>query len=285
MAEQRAERPGDRSELTRRRLIRLTIGGAAVLGASGALTACSSSSGPAASAPPPADSPSDAFSPAATGEPPNVSGLPDPSSSPVPARTKPVFKVHDLLPAAPSNAVALTIDDGPNRLYTPEVLQLLRKYDIRATFSVVGSEAHADKDLIRRIAADGHTVANHTMTHPQPFSRRSQAQIEQQIADTQSVLVDAGAPAPKLFRSPGGDWSPAVFAAVAKYGMTPIDWDVDPRDWARPGTKTITEKLLSAKPGDILLCHDGGGNRSQTVESLRTVLPALKAKGYTFVTL
>ncbi|MGE7437455.1 polysaccharide deacetylase family protein [Kitasatospora sp. NPDC001175] len=286
MAEQRAEQPGDQSGLSRRRLIRLTAAGAAALGAGGALTACSSSSGNVASAPPPpSDSPSDGFSPAAATEPPNVSNLPNPSSSPVPVRTKPVFKVHDLLPSAPSNAVALTLDDGPSRMYTPEVLQLLRKYDVRATFSVVGIEAHADKDLIRRIAADGHTIANHTMTHPQPFSRRSAAQIQQQIADTQSVIVDAGAPEPKLFRSPGGDWSADVFAAVAKYGMTPIDWDVDPKDWARPGTKTITEKLLAAKPGDILLCHDGGGNRSQTVDALRTVLPALKAKGYTFVTL
>ncbi|MGK4584589.1 polysaccharide deacetylase family protein [Kitasatospora sp. HPMI-4] len=286
MAEQRAEHPGDQGGLTRRRLIRLTAAGAAAVGAGGALTACSSSSNQAASAPPPpSDSPSDSFSPAAPTEPPSVSGLPNPSSSPVAARSKPVFKVHDLLPDAPAHAVALTIDDGPSRTYTPEVLQLLRKYDIRATFSVVGIEAHADKDLIRRIAADGHTIANHTMTHPQPFSRRSAAQIQQQIADTQSVIVDAGAPEPKLFRSPGGDWSPDVFAAVAKYGMTPIDWDVDPRDWNRPGVKTITEKLLAAKPGDILLCHDGGGNRSQTVEALRTVLPALKAKGYTFVTL
>ncbi|WP_280697828.1 polysaccharide deacetylase family protein [Kitasatospora sp. GP82] len=271
--------------MTRRRLIAWTAAAAAAFGAGGTLTACSSSPGSASAPPPPSEGPSDSFSPTAPTEPPGVLGLPDPSASPVAVRSKPVFKVHDLLPNAPSNAVALTIDDGPSRRYTPEVLQLLRKYDVRATFSVVGIEAHADKDLIRQIAADGHTLANHTMTHPQPFSRRSEAQIQQQIADTQSVVVDAAGAEPKLFRSPGGDWSPAVFAAVAKYGMTPIDWDVDPRDWSRPGTRKISEKLLAAKPGDILLCHDGGGDRSQTVEALRTVLPALKAKGYSFVTL
>ncbi|GAA1223869.1 hypothetical protein GCM10009665_12680 [Kitasatospora nipponensis] len=276
--------PAQPSQPSRRRLLSWTALGAATF-ASAALTGCSQSAHAHGAAPAGSPSPADAFSPAAPVDPKAVSGLPSPSAAAVAPRGKPVYKVHDLLPDAPADAVALTIDDGPNPLYTPQVLQLLRQYDIRATFSVVGSEAHAHKDLIRRIAADGHTVANHTMTHPQPFSHRTDAQIQQQIADAQSVIVDAGAPAPTLFRSPGGDWSPAVFAAAAKYGMTPIDWDVDPRDWSRPGVAKISEKLLAARPGDILLCHDGGGDRSQTLDALRTVLPALKAKGFAFVTL
>ncbi|MFF2144381.1 polysaccharide deacetylase family protein [Kitasatospora sp. NPDC058190] len=282
MVMRRSERAADRP-VARRQLLAWAATGAAVLGAGAALTGCSSSGSPSSDAGS-ADSPTDDFSPAAP-VPSGVPGLPTPSASAVAARSKPVYKVHDILPSAPSNAVALTIDDGPSRLYTPQVLQLLRKYDIRATFSVVGMEAHANKDVIKQIAADGHTLANHTMTHPQPLSHRSAAQIHQQLVDTQSVLVDSGAPAPTLFRSPGGDWSPTILETAAQLGMTPIDWDVDPRDWARPGTNKITEKLLAAKPGDILLCHDGGGDRTQTLEALKTVLPALKAKGYTFVTL
>ncbi|GAA1936510.1 polysaccharide deacetylase family protein [Kitasatospora viridis] len=265
----------------RRHLLRWGAAGAASLAAA-ALAGCSDSAHAHGAAP----EPSDSFSPGPASNPSAAAGLPTPPvASPVAARSKPVFKVHDLLPDAPSDAIALTIDDGPSALYTPQMLALLRQYDIRATFSVVGIEAHAHKDLIKAIAADGHMIANHTMTHPQPFSKRTAAQIEQQIVDAQSVIVDAGAPAPTLFRSPGGDWSTAVYDTVAKHGMIPIDWDVDPRDWSRPGVPHITEKLMAAHPGDILLCHDGGGDRSQTLDALKSVLPALKAKGFTFVTL
>ncbi|GAB2733104.1 polysaccharide deacetylase family protein [Kitasatospora kifunensis] len=273
---------------SRRRLLAWTTLGAASL-ASAALAGCSDSAHAHASAAPsgsPAEGPSDSFSPAAPVDPNAASGLPSPATtSPAAVRTKPVFKVHDILPNAPADAIALTIDDGPWPVYTAQVLALLRKYDIRATFNVIGTQAHTYKDLIRQLAADGHTVANHTMTHPQPLSKRTAAQIEKEITDAQSVIVDAGAPAPTLFRSPGGDWSPTIFATAAKYGMTPIDWDVDPQDWKRPGVPKITEKLMAARPGDILLCHDGGGDRSQTLDALKTVLPALKAKGLSFVTL
>ncbi|MGF1431187.1 polysaccharide deacetylase family protein [Kitasatospora sp. LaBMicrA B282] len=281
----RLPKPTDSDLPSRRRLLAWSTLGAATL-ASAALAGCSDSSGSKNAAPQPSDGPNDSFSPAAPEDPSAAAGLPSPTaSSTVAARTKPVYKVHDLLPNAPTDAIALTIDDGPSPVYTPQMLALLRKYDIRATFSVVGSQAHANKALIKAIAADGHTIANHTMSHPQPFSKRSDAQIQAQLADAQSVIVDAGAPAPTLFRSPGGDWSPAVFAAAAKYGMVPIDWDVDPRDWSRPGVPHITEKLMAAHPGDVLLCHDGGGDRSQTLEALKSVLPALKSKGLTFVTL
>jgi peptidoglycan/xylan/chitin deacetylase (PgdA/CDA1 family) len=202
-----------------------------------------------------------------------------------PVRAKPVFKVRDLLPRAPSNAVALTIDDGPHPYWTPRVLSVLHRYGVRATFSLVGVEVYAHRGLVRRIVADGHAICNHTMTHPQPFARRTPAQIDQEITRAQSVIVDAAGIAPRLFRSPGGSWSPEVLSAVARRGMIPIDWDVDPKDWSRPGTSKIVNRLAAARPGDILLCHDGGGNRSQTVHALRAVLPQLKAQGYTFVTL
>jgi peptidoglycan/xylan/chitin deacetylase (PgdA/CDA1 family) len=230
--------------------------------------------------------PADAFTPNATMGPDEMISLEvPPTVSPAPVRVKPIFTVHDLLPAAPSNAVALTIDDGPDPRWTPQILALLARYHVRATFSLVGVEAHAHKDIVARIVQEGHTICNHTMTHPQPFTRRPPAAIDQEIERAQSVLVDATGTPPRLFRSPGGDWSPAVLAAAAHHGMIPIDWDIDPRDWSRPGTANIVRRMLAAKPGDILLCHDGGGNRAQTVEALRTVLPRLTARGYTFVTL
>jgi len=200
-------------------------------------------------------------------------------------RTRPVYTVHQILPHAPADAIALTIDDGPDPHWTPQVLALLARYKVAATFSLIGLEAHAHRALVREIVAQGHTVCNHTMSHPQPFTHRSAAAIEAELDRAQSAIGDAAGTAPTLFRSPGGDWSPAVFSAAARRNLTPIDWDVDPRDWARPGTQPIISRLLAARPGDILLCHDGGGNRSETVTALRTVLPRLKSRGFTFVTL
>ena len=202
-----------------------------------------------------------------------------------PGGVKPAVQVRDVLPAAPQDAIALTIDDGPSPIWTPQMLDLLHRNRIRATFSLIGKQAHAYPDLVKRIVAEGHGVCNHSMTHPQPFSRGSPAAIRQQITDAQSAIVDAGGVAPTLFRSPGGDWSTAVLSAVTDLRMVPVGWDIDPRDWARPGVASITSHLLAARPSDILLCHDGGGNRAETIVSLGTVLPALKGRGLAFVTL
>jgi peptidoglycan/xylan/chitin deacetylase (PgdA/CDA1 family) len=203
------------------------------------------------------------------------------------ARTavRPARQVHDVLHTAPPDAVALTIDDGPDPLWTPQMLDLLHRNGIQATFSLIGVQAHAYPGLVKRILAEGHGVTNHSMTHPQPFSHASPATIRRQITDAQSAITDAGGVTPTLFRAPGGDWSAAVLSTVAELRLVPLGWDIDPRDWSRPGTGLVTSRLLTARGGDILLCHDGGGNRAQTIESLRTVLPNLKSRGLQFVTL
>jgi peptidoglycan/xylan/chitin deacetylase (PgdA/CDA1 family) len=120
------------------------------------------------------------------------------------------------------------------------------------------------------------------MTHPQPFAARSTAAIRQQIVDAQSAISDAAGQAPRLFRAPGGDWTAAVLDLTAEVGLTPVGWSVDPRDWARPGIGAIQSSLLRARAGDILLTHDGGGNRAQTVAALKAVLPQLRAEGLRF---
>lgn len=231
-----------------------------------------------------------ATTPAATS---TSTSRPTPAATTAAVRDRPAYTVHQVLPHAPANAVALTLDDGPDPSWTPRVLALLRRQGVHATFCLVGRQAKAHPDLVRQIVADGHALCNHSMTHPQPFAHRSAAEIEQQINDAQSAITNAAGTAPRLFRAPGGDWSPAVFASAAKHGLTPIGWDVDPKDWSRPGTQKIISSLLAAKPGDILLCHDGDGNRSteagtdrsETVKALEVALPQLKNKGYTFVKL
>jgi peptidoglycan/xylan/chitin deacetylase (PgdA/CDA1 family) len=198
---------------------------------------------------------------------------------------RPVFKVHDLFPDAPERAIALTIDDGPNPEWTPRVLDLLAHHEITATFCLIGVQVRDHPDLVREIVQAGHQVANHTMHHPAAFHRLPPRRVDDEIGAAHTYIRQVAGTAPKLFRSPGGMWSRKVLRSVARHGMVPIDWDVDPRDWTRPGAKHITKALLHAKPGDILLCHDGGGDRSETLHALRVVLPRLKGRAFEFVSL
>jgi peptidoglycan/xylan/chitin deacetylase (PgdA/CDA1 family) len=223
--------------------------------------------------------------PSAAAPPAAPPAVPRPVSLPPVAVRVPVHHVRDLLPGAPADAVALTIDDGPHPVWTPRVLALLRRHDVQATFSLIGRQAHAYPDLVRRIAAEGHGICNHSMNHPQPFATRSAAVVRREITDTQDAIAAASGVTPTLFRAPGGGFSPTALSTVATLGMTPLAWDVDPRDWTRPGTAAVTARLLAARPGDVLLCHDGGGDRAQTVAALATVLPKLTGRGLRFVTL
>ena len=180
-----------------------------------------------------------------------------------------------MLPAAGATAVALTVDDGPDPHWTPQVLALFARLRVQATFSLIGRQARAHPDLARRVVEEGHSICNHTMTHPLTFARRTPTEVRRQVVDAQSAIIDATSEAPRLFRAPAGVWSPTVLRTAAGNGMVPIDWNVDPRDWSRPGTAHKVRQMLAMRPGDIVLCHDGGGNRQETVQALGTVLPIL----------
>jgi peptidoglycan/xylan/chitin deacetylase (PgdA/CDA1 family) len=208
-----------------------------------------------------------------------------PSPTPLPRRKEAVHKVHDVLPDAPPNAIALTIDDGPHPEWTPKMLDLLAEHDVKAMFSLIGIQVKQYPQLAQRIVAAGHQLCNHTMNHPLEIAEMSSRKVDREITEAHERIGDATGVVPKFFRSPGGAWSRAVFASAARHGMLPIDWDIDPRDWARPGTHHIKRSMLAAKGGDILLCHDGGGDRSQTIKALGQVLPKLKARGLSFVLL
>jgi peptidoglycan/xylan/chitin deacetylase (PgdA/CDA1 family) len=188
-------------------------------------------------------------------------------------------------PAWPADAVALTIDDGPHPVWTPKILRLLDKHHVPALFCMIGNQVLGHEAVARSVVRDGHQVANHTWSHPTELAGRSPTRMRRELHRAQEKIHDTTGYAPALFRSPGGDWSPTLLGAAAKAGMVPIDWSEDPRDWSRPGTPAIIRRMLSARPGEILLCHDGGGDRSQTYAALRTVLPALKSRGYRFVAL
>jgi peptidoglycan/xylan/chitin deacetylase (PgdA/CDA1 family) len=198
----------------------------------------------------------------------------------IPVRSQPIYYIDDLIHDAPKHAIALTVDDGPDPDYTPKVLRLLDKYRMQASFCIVGVHAEAYPKLIRDIHRAGHVIVNHTYTHIQPFNRQTEKRIVTEITRTQRAIEKATKVTPRLFRAPGGTWSPFIFRAVAAYDLIPLDWDVDPLDWAMPGTRKIERAMLRGRPNDIVLCHDGGGNRSETVRALRKVLPEWKHRGY-----
>jgi peptidoglycan/xylan/chitin deacetylase (PgdA/CDA1 family) len=181
--------------------------------------------------------------------------------------------------------VALTLDDGPDPIWTPQVLDLLSGTGVRATFCPLGANVRAYPDLTRRIVAEGHSVANHTMNHPKAFGDILLAEIRQELADANLTLKEVAGVVPKSFRAPCGDWSAPVRSVAQSLELALLGWSIEAEDWAQPGARLIAARLREARPGDIILCHDGGGDRSQTLEALRIVIPTLKERGLQFVAL
>ncbi|MFE2173367.1 polysaccharide deacetylase family protein, partial [Kitasatospora sp. NPDC059462] len=220
----------------------------------------------------PAPSPSPSAAPSAP-----APAAPSPARAPTGGESRPVYELD-----AGQRVVALTIDDGPDPRHTPTVLALLEQYGIRATFFLIGENATEHTGLVREIAARGHHIANHTWTHPDLRSL-SEGKVRDELERTSDLLHRTTGKVPSWFRAPGGDWSSTALRVSAELGMRPMAWSVDPRDWARPGTGVITDRILrDVRPGAIVLNHDGGGDRSQTVAALKTYLPVLIDSGYHF---
>jgi peptidoglycan/xylan/chitin deacetylase (PgdA/CDA1 family) len=188
-------------------------------------------------------------------------------------------------PAFPADAVALTIDDGPHPMWTPKVLALLDKHHVQATFFMIGNQVRGHEGVARAVVTAGHQIANHSWSHPVALWSLGADKIRAEIHRAQDKIYSTPGQVPALFRSPGGGWSPPLYAEAAAAGLLPINWSGDSKDWQRPGVAVIAQRLLASQPGQILLCHDGGGDRSQTYEALVTVIPALRSRGYTFVPL
>ncbi|TDC79857.1 polysaccharide deacetylase family protein [Micromonospora sp. KC606] len=179
-----------------------------------------------------------------------------------------------------SAQVALTFDDGPNPYYTPQVLDVLREFGVRATFCVVGENAQNHPHLIRAIVADGHTLCNHSWQHDVQLGRRSRDVIRADLLRT-SGAIRAAAPDAHIawYRQPGGAWTKPVVSVAEELGMTPLHWSVDTADWQTPGALRIaTTVVRDAMPGSIVLLHDAGGDRQGTVDALRHMLPELTSR-------
>ena len=198
---------------------------------------------------------------------------------PPPADGQPVYTIDD-----GPKVVALTIDDGPSPTYTPQILRLLDSYGITASFSMIGRNVATYPSLAREVSAAGHFVVNHTWSHLN-LPLLAPVALADQMTQASEVIQRATGHTPTMFRAPYGAWSPAVLARCRQMGLTPLDWSVDPRDWARPGVNAIVANIMrNTRTGSIILEHDGGGNRSQTVAALTYVLPRLLAQGFRFGT-
>ena len=176
--------------------------------------------------------------------------------------------------------VYLTYDDGPHPTYTPALLDVLAAYDARATFFALGSKVARYPAIAARIVREGHAIGNHTWSHPQ-LTRVSGDVLTREVLDTQSAIQQATGVAPSCLRPPFGDRNATVNTRVAELGLRMAMWDVDPRDWDRPGTDAIVDHVLArARPGAVILLHDGRRERGQTVAATERLLAELTEQGY-----
>lgn len=233
---------------------------------------------------------SDSASPSATRKPDVVSasGKPRPVPQPSAGQTG-ADAAHSPVPKQPlyyvddgPKVIALTIDDGPSPLYTPQVLRILEKYGVRATFSMVGENVSYYPSVAKDVAEAGHTIINHTWDHANLTTLSASAQLREITRATDTIHAAVGV-RPRMFRAPYGAWSQQTLKYCAAERLIPLDWSVDPRDWSRPGVSEIVGTIMkTTKTGSIILEHDGGGDRAETVAALKIVIPRLLDEGYRF---
>ncbi|MFI0138119.1 polysaccharide deacetylase family protein [Streptomyces luteogriseus] len=185
---------------------------------------------------------------------------------------------------AGARGVNITIDDGPDPAWTPEVLRVLRDNGVKATFCMVGTQTRAHPDLVKAVVAAGHRLCDHTVSHDVTMDRKSEAYQSKQILDAERMITKAsGGVRPLYYRAPGGAFTPYSRRLAASHGMRPLGWNIDSKDFERPGTQAMVATVKNEiSNGPTLLFHDAGGDRSQTVAALREVLPWLKEQGYSF---
>jgi peptidoglycan/xylan/chitin deacetylase (PgdA/CDA1 family) len=182
--------------------------------------------------------------------------------------------------------VALTFDDGP-WYDTAQLLGILEREHVPATFFEIGDQVSAygqSGAIERRMLADGDMLGDHTWDHADVAGGGLFAR--QEITRAAAALRSASGFSPCLFRAPYGAVSSGLISQARSLGFTTVQWDIDPRDWARPGTSAIYNNVIAnAHPGAIILQHDGGGDRSQTLAAVPREIDTLKRKGYRFQTI
>jgi len=180
--------------------------------------------------------------------------------------------------------VALTFDDGPSR-FSSDVLAILRDFDAPAAFFLVGRRVARYPAVVRAEVEAGNVLGNHTYTHRHLKGLQTPGVLAQ-LEQTQRAVESAAGVTSRWFRPPYFSIDGRIFAIAASLGLITASWTVDPRDYEQPGVERIKQLVLDhSRPGSIVLMHDGGGDRRQTVEALPAILSVLRSRGYHFVTL
>jgi peptidoglycan/xylan/chitin deacetylase (PgdA/CDA1 family) len=195
---------------------------------------------------------------------------------------------HATGPSQTPNAVALTFDDGPSPLYTPQILQILQQFGVQATFFCIGFEARDHPDLIVAERDAGMTVGNHSWDHPEvpPFRDLPESKIRSEMTEATAALQASGVD-PYVFRPPGGTYGDTELRIASELGMRVVLWSVDPEDWRNDAkAKQIVKNVLSnVHAGSIVILHDGGGFQDATVKALPKIIKGIQDKGLSIVPL
>jgi peptidoglycan/xylan/chitin deacetylase (PgdA/CDA1 family) len=181
------------------------------------------------------------------------------------------------------DVVSFTFDDGPNPPDTLRLLDVLRRRHVRAVFCLIGDQVRAHPEVVRRIAAEGHVLCNHSLHHDD-LGVLTPEQIRADLTQT-SALIRRAVPHARIpyFRAPYGSWGQTPQVA-ADLGMQPLGWRLAITDWEPPGTDVLVQRLRDGiTPGAVVLMHDGGGDRSQTVAALPRIIQRLRQRGFRLV--
>lgn len=193
---------------------------------------------------------------------------------------------------AQEHKLAITFDDGPDPVYTPKILDILKREHAPATFFDIGLNAEEHPDLIRREIAEGHEIGNHTFTHPN-IADCPTAQLRLELSATQTLFESIIGRRSMLFRPPYAEDSEPVtteevkpLELVSARNYLTVGMQIDSEDWRRPGVEKIVKKVMQdVHKGNVILMHDSGGDRSETLEALPLIIEQLRAEGYQFVTI
>ena len=189
-----------------------------------------------------------------------------------------------------SRQLALTFDDGPNDPHTLQLLEVLARHNVRATFFLIGRYVQQRPDIVREIVQARHIIGNHTFTHPL-LTFKSSADVRKELTDCRAAIQDAVGEHSNLFRPPFGGRRPAVLRIARQLGLEPVMWNVTGYDWSAPPAPVIEKKVSrQIRGGDVILLHDGGhkqmgADRSQTVLATDYLITRYKSEGYNFLTI
>ncbi len=182
--------------------------------------------------------------------------------------------------------VALTFDDGPWPVQTKQVVNILERLHVPASFFMVGYLIERYPGIVRMVARAGMRIGNHSWDHPvdPPLADLARPRVAEEIGKTADALVSLGV-VPRLFRPPGGSFDSAVLREAERQRMRVVTWSVDPRDWSsRTSSRQIVHRVLGAvEPGSIVLMHDGGGNQSATIQALPKIIRGIRRMGLRLV--